>query len=184
MEQRVNIQKLEPRITEKRLWNLHNLFLVFFIGVGLILLTVIMIVVWNLELKDALILAVGIIVIYAAILFFLLEPRILKQVQETVVQTVEKPVIKEIPVEIEKEVIVEKPMVRHVYVSAPQTRKKLDIPKYAFVASSETKTYHTRNCRLGKLIKRKYKLSTNNKSDFIKRKYKPCQVCITKQKKV
>ena len=160
----------------------------------MIILTVIMIVVWDLNLKDALVLAVGIIVVYAAILFFLLEPRILKQVQETVIHTVERPVvkeviverpvIKEIPVEVEKEIIVEKPMVRHVYVSAPETRKKLDIPKYAFVASSETKTYHTRNCRFGKLIKRKYKLSTNNKSDFIKRKYKPCQVCITKKKKV
>lgn len=105
---------------------------------------------------------------------------VIKEVEKPVYveKKVEKPVYLDKPVYVEKKVYVDKP----VYIE--KKRKKLNIPRYDYVASTETKTYHTRNCRLGKLIKRKYKLSSNDKRDFIRKKFKACKVCIKKTKKV
>jgi hypothetical protein len=216
MEEVTNTQMLEPRITEKRLWNLHNVFLAFFITVGFIAFAFLLIVFSDFELTTYLIIMIVLIVVYATILFFLLEPKILREVESTVFKTVERPVIKEVEVEkkvfidrpvdrevirevevpVEKKVFIDRPVDREVirevevpvekkvYVQMEKPRKRLKIPRYDFVASSETQTYHTRNCRFGKLIKRKYKLSSNDKRDFIKKKFKPCKVCIKKEKKI
>jgi len=89
-----------------------------------------------------------------------------------------------------KEVIVEKPVVEQVmhetektiYVTNPA--KKLNIPKYDYAASSEAKVYHKRACRLGKLIKKKYKILNNDPKFFIKNKYKPCKICILHTRKI
>jgi hypothetical protein len=88
--------------------------------------------------------------------------------------------VKEVIKEVEKPVYIETPVIKEVYVEKP--RKKLNIPKYNYVASTETKTYHTRNCRLGKLIKKKFKVSNNQVSFFKKRNYKSCKVCIKPKK--
>lgn len=69
-----------------------------------------------------------------------------------------------------------------IYVTNP--RKKLDIPRYDYVASSETKTYHKKSCRLGKLIKKKYKVLNNDPNYFTRNGYKSCKICIRHLRKV
>ena len=91
--------------------------------------------------------------------------------------------------------IIEKPVIQRVVVHEPaktrivtrtvtQKAKKLNIPQFKFIGSSVTKRFHTHACRLGKLIKRKFKVHHNSKSYFIKRRFKPCKVCILKTKKI
>ncbi|MGV8151474.1 MAG: hypothetical protein ACP5OG_00175 [Candidatus Nanoarchaeia archaeon] len=105
-------------------------------------------------------------------------------IENKTIEVVEKPVIKEVPVQIPIEnktiEVVEKPVYidRPVYIQKP--RKKLVIPKYKYVASLKTKKYHTRFCRLGKLVKKKYKLQNNSKAFFLKKRFKACKSCIKK----
>lgn len=191
MEENVRIEQLEPVITETRLWNLNNFFLAFFIGIGFAVLAIVLITIFNLNLVGCLILVLVVVVVYASILFFLLESRILREVEQTTLKTIERSFIKEVPFEkkvfvdrpVIKEVIVEKPVVREVYIPLREQKDKIIIPKYNFVASTEARTYHKRNCRLGKLIKKKYKVSNNFERSFIRKGFKPCKVCITKEKK-
>ncbi len=89
---------------------------------------------------------------------------------------VEKQVFVDRPVIVEKEVIKEVPTI--VYRTTPH--KKLDIPKYDFVGSTQTKTYHKRNCKFSKLIKNKYKLHSNSASTFKSKHFKACKGCINK----
>lgn len=128
---------------------------------------------------------------FSIFVILLVEPRIIEQVQVDHPVYVDRPieVIKEVPIQIPIEnktieVVESTPIIRNVikYVETP--RRKLNIPKFKFIASSQARTFHSRNCRLGKLIKKKYKVHSNFK-DFFKRKhFKGCKVCITKQKKV
>jgi hypothetical protein len=109
---------------------------------------------------------------------------------------VEKPVYVErrIPIQIPVEnkvvevVEVEKPIIEIKEVPVyhkikTQGKKKLIIPKYAYIGSHETLRYHKRSCRLSKLIKRKHKLSSNSKEFFKKKHFKACKVCLRKSKK-
>ncbi|MAG39850.1 hypothetical protein CMI41_02705 [Candidatus Pacearchaeota archaeon] len=112
------------------------------------------------------------------------ETRIIKLVgrQETVHETikeVEKPVTH--VVEVEKPVvqIVEKPVIKY----REKKKKKLNIPKYDFLGSNDTMTYHKRGCRFSKLIKQKHKLSNNNENFFKKAGFKKCQVCMPNKRK-
>jgi len=182
------LEELDPEITERKLFNLRNILFVFIIGAVLIFLIIGIIAIFELEIRNALILSLIAVTIYAVILFFLLEPSILREVKSVMVRTVEKPVevirTVEKPVEVIRTVEkpVEKEVIKRVYVEAP--RKKLNIPKYEYVGSSETKTFHKRNCRLGKLIKRKYKVSNNSASYFKAKGFKPCKVCKPGKKKL
>ena len=117
-----------------------------------------------------------------------------KPVIKEIIRTIEKPVevIKEVPIQIpienrtievvEKPVIqrVEVPIIKWVEKKVYMERKKLNIPKFNYIASSETKTFHKRNCRFGKLIKRKYKVHNNKSSWFQKNHFKACKVCLKK----
>jgi len=89
---------------------------------------------------------------------------------------VEKQVFVDRPVIIEKEVIKEVPKI--VYRTTPH--RKLEIPKYDFIGSTETRTYHKRNCRFSKLIKKKYKVHSNSASTFKSKHFKACKSCIKK----
>ncbi len=79
---------------------------------------------------------------------------------EPIVRIVEKPVIREVV----KKVFIEKP--------------RKEPPKYEFVGSVNTKTYHKESCRLSRLIKDKYKVSKNEPEYFQHQGYKPCKVCL------
>ena len=171
MEQ--NIQHLEPIITEEKLFNLNNLFLSFFIGITAIALIVVLILFLDLDRSDSILFSSLVIICYAIILFFLLEPSILRKVHTKEVQTIERPV----------EVIrtVERPVIRKVFVE--KQRKKLDIPRYEYRGSSQTKVYHKTSCRLSKSIKPKYKISKHSAEYFKRNKFKPCKMCLSKKKK-
>ena len=208
VDTRTQLEHLQPEIKEHRLWNMRNIFLAVLLGVVGIIIEYVGVNIVGLNTVESLILGVIIVVIYAIVLFFLLEPEIMREVRMTSVKTVERhvdrPVIKEVvrtvdrPVEkrvyvdrpVIKEVVrtIDRPVVRtiqrfkKVYVEKP--RKKLNIPSYNYLGSSETKTYHKHGCRFSKLIKKKYKVSNNSANYFRARKYKPCEICILKTKKV
>ena len=174
------IQHLKPEIREKRLWNLNNFFLSIVI---LLIISVIFLIIrftFDFELIYLVIIACFFIIVYAIILFFLLEPKVLREISKTTVRTIKTPTL--------REVIVEKPIqIMHetekkIYISNP--RKKLNIPKYDYLGSSQTMTYHKKICRFSKLIKKKYKVVNNDPNYFIKNKYHPCDICILKTKKV
>jgi len=97
----------------------------------------------------------------------------------------EVPVAIQIPVENKTIEVVDRPVYRDVvrFVNSPV--RKLEIPKFEYVASSQTKKYHKRSCRLGKLIKNKFKVHSNSQAFFKRKKYKACKVCIkhTKHRK-
>lgn len=180
------VKKFEPVVTEKKLFNARNIFLALLIGVILIIGTFLAIIFFEFSLTNSLLLTLIIVIFYAGVLFFLLEPGILKEVhtREVEYQRIQQPpIIKEIPKEVIKKVIVEKPVekivekpiIRRVLVEAP--RKKLNIPRYKYVGSSETKVYHKKSCRLGRSIKRSHKVSKNTTSYYKARGYKACKVC-------
>ncbi len=168
-----------------------NTRVVIVAGVLVILFAILMAIFFRLNLVGALIMGWLLTFFYAIFAFIMLREyseqgakievrELIKEVQKPVYvdRPVDRPIYVDKPVYVEKKVYVDKP----VYIE--KKRKKLNIPKYNFLASTETKTYHTRNCRLGKLIKRKYKLSSNSKRVFIRKRFKACKVCIKKQKKI
>jgi len=88
----------------------------------------------------------------------------------------------QVPVENKTIEVVDRPVYSNVTkVIKPQARK-LNIPKYHFVASRIEKRYHKRSCRLGKLIKKKFKIQSNSQAFFKRKKYKPCKMCIRRKK--
>jgi len=177
-----DIQEFEPVVRQRKIVSIGNLLFSFFMGLVIIIFFIVIISFLALDTFNSVVLATILIIIYAIVLFFLLEPEFLREVTKTTVKTVKKPVI--------REVIVEKPVVEQVmhetektiYVTNP--RKKLDIPRYDYVASSETKTYHKKSCRLGKLIKKKYKVLNNDPNYFTRNGYKSCKICIRHLRKV
>ncbi len=188
-----NLQQLTPVVTEKRLWNLNYVFLSVFLGFAGIAIEYVAVSYYNLDTLRAVILGAIIVVVYAVVLFFLLEPEMLREVKMTAVRTVDRPVTKEVYIDkpaivkevirnVDKPIYIDRPVVKKIFVPTP--RKKLDIPVYDYLGSSETKTYHKRGCRFSKLIKKKYKVSNNSAGFFKSRNYKPCQICILKTKKV
>lgn len=113
---------------------------------------------------------------YAIAIPLILLPRLVITNHWVGIQNVEKIVEIEKPVEVLK--IVEKPVIK--YKEKP--RKKLNIPKYDFLGSTETNTYHKHGCRFSKLIKRNHKVSNNSEAYFKRNKFVPCKMCIDKKK--
>jgi hypothetical protein len=123
------------------------------------------------------------------------------------VQFVEKEVVREVPVEkkvyidrpfaVEKEVFIDRPVIvekevikevpveveRIIYKTVNAPHRNLNIPKYEFVGSTQTETYHKRTCKFSKLIKNKYKLHSNYAHTFKVRHFKACKSCIDIKKK-
>jgi hypothetical protein len=204
----VEVFEGEPQVYEKKIWNLKNLPIALLVGFVFIVIFVLLMFFFNPVISTALIIALSFIVVYSIVLFFLLEPRLLRQVNQKeihrhtidrpipveVVRTIERPVevIKEVPyqvnVPVDREVVREVPGIKEVprtktvYIARPN--KKIKIPHYDYIGSNIAKTYHKSSCRFGKLIKRKYKVSNNDLNFFKKKGYSPCEVCILKNVKV
>jgi Ca2+/Na+ antiporter len=191
-----NVYYPKPQVREYRVWNENNVFIALLIGFMIILAEMMVFLLVNFTtLQMSLIALIGLL-IYALFLFFLLEPSRVREIRQTEIRTFEKPIIKEVIKEVEKpvEVIVEKPVMREVYLEKPvyrdrvrtvyveKSKKKLNIPKYKFVGSTQTRTYHLKTCRLGRLIKNKYKLSDNSPDFFKKKKFKTCKICMKRKK--
>ena len=193
-----NVRYLEPEIKYYRTFEWKNLVAAVLIGallVGAFVITSFLLV---LELLPMILVALITLVVYSIFLFFLLEPRAVREINQRIIETIEKPVYREVYFDrpVTKEVIVEKPVIKEVvrnvmvpeyrevivekpvYIERP--RKKLNIPKYKFLGSTQAKTYHLRACRLSKLIKKKYKVSNNSKNYFKNKKFKACKICIVK----
>lgn len=196
-DEKHHVHRLQPIIHEKRYIQNKNFIFALIIGLLVIAVEFFFVYFFELNLRDSLIIAFILVVFYGVFLLFLIEPRVVREIHNLEIKTIERekpvikevvrdvpvmvnsqPIVKEVVKTIEKPVYVEKP----VYYEVP--RQKLDIPKYDFVGSSETRTFHTRNCRLGKLIKKKYKVSGNNKNEFTRKGFSPCKVCILREKKV
>jgi len=138
--------------------------------------------------------------VYATFGILVIDPRVnpVQIVEKEVVREVfvdrpvmvDREVIKEVPIQIpmenktiqvvEKEV--EVPVYRDKIVYKTEyierEKKKLNIPKYEFLASTQTKTYHKRSCKFSKLIKNKYKIQSDDKSTFKRKHYKACKACL------
>lgn len=162
-----DVRYLAPEITEERVWNYKNLGLVLVLGVLIVAVAVLIFAFLDISTTYKVLIAWGLTILYAIVLFFALEPRILRQIKETAVRTILRPV--------EKRVIIEKPVAkpveRKIFIEKPKK------PEYDYIASTETGTYHKSNCRFSKLIKPKFKKSSNDPYDFHSKGFKRCKIC-------
>lgn len=117
------------------------------------------------------------VLVYCIVIPLSLMPR--KIITRIETKVVEQPIVRTVQYPSKP---IEKIVEKTVYVQKPKTNK-LNIPKYDYVASTQAKTYHKHACRLSKLIKKKYRLSSNNVSTFKSRNYKSCKICIRKLRK-
>lgn len=171
----------DESVVIKKVWNQNNFFISIVIGIGLIFLFTFLIIIFNITSPNLIILACFLTVIYAIILFFLLEPSLLKVINKGVVKTIEKPIVKEVIVEKPIQIVheTEKP----IYILNKNNKRNINIPKYNFIGSIQTGVYHKKSCRLGRMIKKKYKIQQLDDNYFIKNKYRPCEICIKHSKK-
>jgi len=171
------IEYSDPVITEKTSGYFTGFVISVFIAALFIFLAIITLYMFNLT-NNQEILFVGILILsYLIISPFLIKTRKIREIKILGIKT-----IKEL---VEKKIFVKsKPRIKRVFVNrnvyVEKKAKKLNIPRFAYVGSTETKHYHRRNCRLGKLIKNKYKEHSNTQSFFKKRGYKHCKMCIKK----
>ncbi|MDP2925641.1 MAG: hypothetical protein Q8N99_04675 [Nanoarchaeota archaeon] len=180
MEKKGN-EVINSIISEKRLWNLSNVFIAVIIGIVIVFAFFLILYIFNINILYRVMLACFFIVVYAIVLFFLLEPSLLREVSHITIQKVNNPLVREVIIEKPVQVVheVEK---RIYYTNMP--KKKLNIPKYDYIGSSLTKIYHKKSCRLGKSIKKKYKVQNSDVNFYIKNDYNPCKFCIEHKVKV
>ncbi len=195
----MSINYLQPQIRYYRTFKRKNLALALLIGTLLVSAFSITSSLLILSTVQIILVALITLLIYSLFLFFLLEPRAIKEINQRIIQTIEKPVYREVYIDrpVTKEVIVDRPIIKEViktirvpeyreilkpiYIQTPKTR--LNIPKYKFVASKQTKKYHLKTCRLSKIIKNKYKINKNLVNYFKDNNFKACKVCIHKKRK-
>ena len=200
-----NITYLQPVVKEKRIWNLNNFFIAFGLGCFIIILDYVFIAFFDLELIISILIATISSIFYAAMLFFLLEPALLKEVSHGSIRTVERrvpyekpvvervfienPQVREIPVEKIIKVPVEKEVIRRIFVPEPvpykvETKRKMPTPvHYKYVGSKTTKTYQSTKSRLARLIKKKNRVYSNSRIELEKMGYKPAVKIIRKDEK-
>lgn len=178
------------------------------VGIMVVIIAILAIIVLNVSLFMNILVFWFLSAFYALFAFFLVDTPVIKlnperivekPIYRDVVRIVEKPIIKEvvkevevekpiqIPIEnktievVERPVYIETPVIKRIYIEKP--RKKLNIPKYKFIGSTQTKTYHSRNCKFAKMLKRKYKLHSNSKAFFKRKHYKACKACMKNKRK-
>ena len=166
---------------KKKVLDPTNVLLTFLIGVGVILFVIGSIASFELEQYDAITLAVITVFCYAGIILILLKPKIVeeKPVKEkiiTKIKEIEKIKKVEVPVIKKVEKIVEKPIIKRIFIERAK-KKKPSVPRPNYVGSSQTEVYHKKSCKFSKLIKKKYKVSEDNRKYFSLRGYKPCKSC-------
>ena len=194
---RQEVKYLEPIISERRMWNMHYVVLAFIIGLFIVLLDVFFIIYFSLEALESVTVSSILVAIYSIFLFFLIEPYVLRQVQERavmmrviqgpeVVRTVEKPVIRVVEKPVFKEVVrtVDRPVVRTVErpIYIEKKRKMPDVRHYKYVGSTLTKKYHSIRSRLSRLIKNENKVYANSSEEFERKGFKPARDVIKKFK--
>lgn len=160
-----NNYELKPKVREVSFTDNNSMIIALTVGLVLILGLIEVIIFMKLSFYVALVLTIIVAVIYLGFFALMVRTRSVREIRRT--KIIEKPAtVKEIVREIEKPVYIESPKV------------SLNIPKYDYLGSTQTKTYHSRNCRLAKLIKNKYKISNNSALFFKRQKFKACKICI------
>jgi hypothetical protein len=169
------------RVRVKR--NKVSVWVLVWIGAFIAVSAVLVSYCFGLDIVENLVMAWILTVVYVILAFLIYESYIIKETDHNYLREIEKevPILKEYFHTIDNPIIhvVEKPVYRQVYIE--KERKRLNIPHYDFVGSTETRTFHKRNCRLGKLIKKKYKLQNNSMEFFKKKGFKGCKMCIKRQ---
>jgi hypothetical protein len=199
---REEVKHLPPIITERTVWNMSYLILAFIIGLSILFIDVFFIIRLKLSISESIAMSSSLIAIYSIFLFFLIEPRIVKQIEKRsimtrviqgspIIRTVEKPVYRDVIKTVEKPVYrdlvktVEKPVyvdrVTPVY-KVLKNKKSVPVKRYKYVGSTITKKYHLANSRLARLIKKDNRVYSNDIEDFEKRGYKPARHVIKKMK--
>lgn len=188
-----NAPRANPSINRvvrvRRLWSLGNLMFAFFLGVAIIIIDFIFITLFNLELIISILIATISSIFYAVMLFFLLEPRFMKEIEQNTIETIdrpvekriflERPVIKEVPVdrevirEVKVEVPVDREVIKEVPVAVPVRRSMPSPVHHKYVGSVTTKIYHSTKSRLARLIRPKNRLYGETRQFFEKKGYKP-----------
>jgi hypothetical protein len=178
--------------------------LIVITGIMTIILAILMSIAFEFGIVGNLVMSWLLTTAYALFGFFLIDPAVKinpirvveKPVIHEVVQVVEKPVLREIQIPMENRIIevVDRPVIKEVpypvevekrvirYIERKHRQKKLNIPKFKFIGSTEARTFHKRTCRFSKLIKKKYKAHSNTKMFFKRKHYHACESCIKKKK--
>jgi len=164
-----------------------NILIAVILATIVILFAIIVTLMLNLNIIQVLTMSWALTTIYSLFTYFVIDSKRVGQINSEVI--LEKPVevIREVPIQIPIEnktiEVVERIVTKEVpvYIRETRTREKSNILKYKYLASSETKTYHTKKCRFGKLIKKKYKIQSNNPAFFKKKHFKACKMCINKK---
>ncbi|MEK6890437.1 MAG: hypothetical protein AABX35_04590 [Nanoarchaeota archaeon] len=200
-----NIRYLEPEIKEFDSFRGKNIVIAIILGCLAISGFILISLLFPFTLVQSILVASSILLVF---LLVLLEPQSYREITQKIVETVETPVYREVYVD--RPVVTEVPVYRKIYFDKPiikevpvikevirkvmvpeyrevikkvyveRKKKKLNIPKYKFLGSTETKVYHLRSCRFSRLIKRKYKVSNNGKKFFTSKKFKACKICLAK----
>ena len=184
------VDRVERLVKGKEMKEEGNMFIAIIVGVLLFFICLIVIFGFGLNTTQITVFILLIIAFYIIVLSFLFEKRWVKEIINTITRVEEKFIEKEVIKNVDRPVIheVEKPIIRDVIKPVDRLvvlkRDKLNIPKYDYVGSNQTMNFHKKTCRLGKLIKKKYKILNNDPKYFIKNGYSPCKVCILKEKKV
>ena len=175
---------------------IQNIVIAITVAALVIVSAILASIIFNLELVENLVMAWVLTTLYALFAFYLIDSSTTMIIRQKPIY-VDREVIRQVPVQVPiqipvenktveviqvpgKTVYVDRPVIKTRTVYVEKKRKHLDIPKYNYIASTQTKRYHTRNCRLGKLVKRKYKIHSNSQAFFKKKKFKACKMCIRK----
>ncbi len=174
-----------------------NIMVAVIAAVLVVLAAIIVSLIFQFDLVENLVMSWILTTFYAIFVFFAVDGNIVKETireipAQPAIKVVEKPifidrpVIKEVPIQIpiENKTIeiidrpVERIVERRIYVK--RRKSKLNIPKFKYLASKETKTFHKTGCRLSKLIKKKYKVHSNSQASFKRKHFKACKSCLKK----
>jgi len=166
-----NVVKYPVQVREYKVWNENAGIISVLLGITIICAVAVLLLLSNFDFTQRVIIIWIGLLIYFILLLIIFKPSKVREVRKNIVMSTDKPVIEES----------KKPVIEEVFVQEP--KKKLDIPHYEYIGSMQTRTYHLRSCRLGKLVKKKYQLSNNSLEFFKKRKFKACKICVLKKRK-
>ncbi len=177
--------------------NMFRVILAIIVGAMVITLAILMSIIFEFGIVGNLVTSWILTTAYALFAFFLIDPKVIFNPVKFVDRPVIQEVIREIPVEVEKIVEIEKivhiqipmenktievidrPVIQEVIRYVEKEHKQVNIPKFEFIGSTQTETYHKRTCKFSKMLKNKYKLHSNSKTFFKRKHYHACKACIT-----
>ena len=153
------------KVTFEKVWNLKNIQIALFIGLLLLIVSIGILIITDADLKLSLIILLICVIIYAIVLYFLLNPQTQKTIEKDKVRNIErqtlkvieKPVIKPVLKVIEKpkEIVkvIERPIIRKVSKPIIVPLEEDPMKNYPFVASKKSRKIHHTSSTAGRMIK-------------------------------